>query len=133
MASRPRRTGSPHRVGFNRARKLAEALPGVEESTAWGSPSLKVRGNWFAVVPTNRSAEPNSLAVRVDFPTRDELIAAAPDIYYIKEHYVNYPTVLVRLARIGDDALEDLLRMAWELAGRAQKRGRGGPRPAKNV
>jgi hypothetical protein len=38
--------------------------------------------------PANRSAEPASLVVRVDFDDRAELLAAAPDVYYVTDHYV---------------------------------------------
>ena len=40
-------------------------------------------------------------------------MAASPDVYYLTDHYVNYPVVLVRLSRIHPDALRDLLGMAW--------------------
>jgi len=96
---------------FDTIRQIGLALPGVEEGTAYGSPALKVRGKMFAVIPTNKSAEPNSLAVRIDFAQRDELIAAEPETYYLKDHYVNYAVVLVRLARVHQDALRDLLVM----------------------
>jgi hypothetical protein len=62
-------------------------------------------------IPVDKSAEPCSLAVRIDFDHRAELIAAAPDVYYLTDHYVNYPTVLLRLSRIELDALKDLLGM----------------------
>jgi len=75
-------------------------LPGAEVGTAWRSPALLIRGRMFAVIPTHRSAEPRSLAVRVPFADRDELLAADPATYYIKEHYVSYPCVLVRLDRV---------------------------------
>lgn len=104
------------KIDFDTVRKICFRLPDVEESKAWGSPALKVRGQWLAVIPTHKSAEPNSLAVRVDFERRAELLESAPDVYYLKEHYANYPVVLVRLARIGRDALEGLLRMAWQVA-----------------
>ena len=100
-------------MDFNTVWEIGLRLPGVEESTAWGSPALKVRGKWLAIVPTHRSAEPNSVAVRVDFERRAELLEHAPNVYYLKEHYENFPTVLVRLSRIGRDALEGILRMAW--------------------
>ena len=103
------------KIDFDTVRKIALRLPGVEESTAWGSPALKVRGQYLAVIPTHKSAEPNSLAVRVDFEQRTELLESAPEIYYLKDHYQNYPVVLVRLARIRRDALEGLLRMAWRV------------------
>ncbi len=59
------------------------------------------------------SAEPDSVAVRIDFARRAELMAAAPDVYYLTDHYVNYPVVLVRLSRIHSDGLRDLLGVAW--------------------
>jgi hypothetical protein len=98
---------------FDTVRKLALGLTGVEQSTMYGSPALKVRGELLACIAINKSAEPNSLAVRIDFDSRDELIANAPDLYYLTEHYVTYPVVLVRLSRIRQDALRDLLSMAW--------------------
>ncbi|PYT66534.1 MAG: hypothetical protein DMG41_37080 [Acidobacteria bacterium] len=103
------------KIDFDTVRKIALRLPDVEESSAWGSSALKVRGQWLAVIPTHKSAESNSLAVRVDFEQRTELLESAPDIYYLKDHYQNYPVVLVRLARISRDALEGLLRMAWQV------------------
>ncbi len=36
------------------------------------------------------------------------------DVYYVTDHYLNYPSVLVRLARIHPDALRDLVGMAWQ-------------------
>jgi hypothetical protein len=96
-------------------------LPGVEEGTSYGAPSLKVRGRMFACRPTHRSAEPNSLAVRVDFDQREELMAADPDTYYLKDHYVNYPCVLVRLSRVHQDALRDLLLMAWRFVSASKR------------
>jgi hypothetical protein len=101
------------KISFETAREIASRYPGVEESTAYGSPALKVRGKRLAVVPTHPSAEPGSLGIAVDFERRAELLETAPDVYYAPEHYRNYPIVLVRLARIDRDVLEGLLRMAW--------------------
>jgi hypothetical protein len=70
---------------------------------------LKVRGKLLACVPTHRSAEPNSLVVRVGFDDRAELLAAAPDIHYVTDHYLGYSAVLVRLSRVTPDVLRDLL------------------------
>jgi hypothetical protein len=100
-------------VSFDTVRELGLALPDVEEGTTYGSPALKVRGKMFACLAVHRSADPGSLAIRLDFDQRDELIAAEPKTYYLTDHYVNYPVVLVRLARVRQDALRDLLLMAW--------------------
>src|SRR6201993_3951685 len=99
-------------ITFDTVRKIGLALPGVEESTAYGSPALKIRGKLLACVPTHRSAEQGSLAVRVGFDDRAELLAADPDVYYVTDHYLNYTAVLVRLSRVTPDVLRDLLGMA---------------------
>jgi hypothetical protein len=99
-------------ITFHTVRALALQLPGAEPGTAYGSPALKVNGKIFACVAVNRSVEPETLAVWVPHDQRDDLLAEAPDVYYLTDHYVDYPIVLVRLARIRRDALEDLLRLA---------------------
>jgi hypothetical protein len=113
-------------TSFARVTALGRSLADVEEGTAWGTRALKTSGQMFACIPTHKSAEPDSLAVRIDFDQRDDLISADPKTYYVKDHYVNYPCVLVRLANIPDDALRDLLRMAHEFVRRRAKRS---PKP----
>ena len=98
---------------FDAVRRIGLRLPDVEEGTMYGSPALKVRGNLLACLAVHKSAEPDTLAVRIDFGERDELIDADPKTYYLTAHYVDYPVVLVRLARIRTDALSDLLSAAW--------------------
>src|SRR5262245_31378051 len=104
------------KIDFDTVRKIGLQLPDVEESTTYGSPALKVRGKLMTCIPTHKSAEPDSLAICVDFDQRAELLEAEPDVYYLKDHYVNYPVVLVRLSRIHPDALKDLLGTAWKFA-----------------
>ena len=99
-------------IDFDTVRKIGLALPGVEESTAYGFPALKVQGKLLACVPANRSAETGSVVVRVSFDDRAELLAAAPDVYYVTDHYADYSAVLVRLSRVTPDMLRDLLGMA---------------------
>jgi hypothetical protein len=79
----------------------------------YGAPALKVRGKLLACLASHKSAEPGSLVVRIDFEDRDALIADDPRVYYVKPHYQDYPSVLVRLALIDRDALRDLLQSAW--------------------
>lgn len=105
-------------IDFEIVRNIGLALPGVEESTAYGSPALKLRGKLMACVPANRQAEPASLLVCVDFDDRAELLAAAPDVYYLTDHYRDYKGVLVRLSRISPDVLRDLLGMAYKFVTR---------------
>ena len=109
-------------TGFDLVRKMGLALPEVEEGTAYGSPALNVRGKMFACLAIHRSAEPNTLVVRIDIDQRDELIAEEPKAYYLTDHYVSYPCVLVRLTRIRQDALRDLLLMGWRFMSTKNRR-----------
>lgn len=101
------------RDDFELVRKLGLELPEVEEGTMYGAPALKIRGKLLACMASHKSAEPGSLVVRIDFDDRDALIADDPAVYYVKPHYLEYPSVLVRLALIEPEALRDLLRSAW--------------------
>jgi hypothetical protein len=100
-------------LNFDTARKLGLALPDVVDGTAYGAPALKLGGKLLACVPTNKSAEANSIAVRIDLEHRAELLRQHPDIYYITDHYAPYPIVLVRLSRITRTDLTELLRDAY--------------------
>jgi hypothetical protein len=111
-----------NKIDFDTVRKIGLALPDVEQSTTYRSPALKVRGKLLACIAIHKSAEPDSLAVSIDFDRRAELLAEAPDVYYLTDHYVNYPFVLVRLSRIHRDALRDLLGQAWRIVTAKTKR-----------
>ena len=97
------------RSPFALVEAIGRTLPDVEVTTTWGKPTLKVRGTMFACIASHKSAEPDSLVVRMDIADRDALIEDDPDTYYLKEHYVGYPCVLVRLGRVAPDALRDLV------------------------
>ena len=112
------------KIDFDTVRRIALEWPDVEESTAYGSPVLKIRGKLMAGIATNKSAEPGSLGVWIDFDQRGELLSGAPDVYYLTDHYVNYPIVLVRLSRIQEDALRDLLRASWRFVNASAPAGK---------
>jgi hypothetical protein len=114
--------------GFDLVRKFGKSLPDVEESTMFGTPALKVRGKMFACIASHKSAEPGTLVVRMDFDQRDELIATDPSTYYLTDHYVGYSTVLVRLSRVHQDALGDLLLSAWRFISASSRRRARNPR-----
>lgn len=109
-------------MNFKAIEALVKDLPRVERGTSWGAAALKVDGQMFACVPTNKAAEPNSLAVRLDFADRDAMIEDDPDTFYLKPHYVDYPCVLVRLERIHKDALRDLLHAAYTYVANKKQR-----------
>src|SRR5690349_10569126 len=78
-------------ITFATARELACALPGVEESTSYGTPALKVKGKLFARL----KEDGETLVVKVDREARDALVAARPNIFFVTDHYRPYPYMLV--------------------------------------
>lgn len=109
-------------IDFDTVRKIALELPDVEESVFYRARALKVKGKLLACIPVHSSAEPGSLAVRICVEDRSHLLAEAPDVYYVTDHYVPYPMVLVRLSRVTPELLRDLLRMSHKFVTARPKR-----------
>ena len=99
-------------IDFETIVALALRMAGVELGTAFGNRALKANGRLLACMATNKSAEPHSLCVRLSIPERDELVQSDPSVYYLTPHYTAWPCIVVRLARVHVDALNDLLRMS---------------------
>jgi hypothetical protein len=114
----------PRGYAFKTVESVGRTLPDVEVTTTWGKPTLKVGGKMFVCIASHKSAEPNTLVVMMDFADRDALIEDDPDTYYLKDHYLNYPCVLVRLSRVRADALRDLVTGAYRFM-TAKKKSRG--------
>src|SRR5260370_15998243 len=98
-----------NKIDFDTVRKMGMALPGVAESTMYGSPALKIGKRLLACIAINKSAEPGSLAVRIPFDHPEGLLATPPDAYYLTDPYVHYPVWPVRMSPIHPHALPDLL------------------------
>ena len=109
---------------FEAVEAVGRTLPDVELTTSWGQPALKVRRKMVACLASHKSAEPNTLVVRMDFADRDALIDEDPGTYYLTEHYVDYPCVLVRLSRVRADALRDLITGAHRFVSAKVRRKR---------
>ena len=85
-------------------------FPGVEESTSYGTPSLKVRGKFMCRLRTN----PDALVVRViDVADQEALLKGDPDVFFITPHYDGWPGVLVRLEKVDPVQLAELVEDAW--------------------
>lgn len=98
-------------VTFETVREAARALPGIEESTSYGTPALKVRGKLFARL--HQSGE--CFVLRVDLKDRDALLRSEPAVFYLTDHYVDYPWVLVRFLTVDPAALPEMIERAWRL------------------
>jgi hypothetical protein len=99
-------------AGFERVCKIAMKFPGMEVSTSYGTPALKVKGKFMARL---RSEAEGGLAIRCDFVDRQMLLAAAPEVFFLTDHYRDYPMILVRLDEVRADALPDLIERAWRM------------------
>jgi hypothetical protein len=99
-------------VTWGTVRQLALALPGAEEGTSYGTPACKVGGKLFARL----HQDDVSLVIKVDFEEREILMEADPETFYITDHYLDYPWMLVRLSTVRMDQLRDLLRQSWRRA-----------------
>lgn len=97
---------------------MALALDKVEEATSYGTPAFKVGGAMIARLRDDIGA----LVVRMSIEDRQELIAADPETYFLTDHYLEYPYILVNLARAEPDAMRDLLKGAWKSASAQKKR-----------
>ena len=102
---------------FDTVKDVGLTLPDVTAATRYdGSPVLRVDGVFVAGLASHRSAEPDTLVVRIGIDERQSLLEEAPETYYVTDYYRPHPVVLVRLSRIDRDALRDLLAMSRRLA-----------------
>jgi hypothetical protein len=97
---------------YERVLAMALELPGVEESTSYGTPSLKVKGKFISRLRTEAEG---ALALRCDFLDRQILLQASPGTFFVTDHYLNYPMILVRLDKVRRGELKDLIVRAWRM------------------
>ncbi|MCO5144145.1 MAG: MmcQ/YjbR family DNA-binding protein [Oligoflexia bacterium] len=97
---------------FSEVSEIALAMNDVEEGTSYGTPAFKTNGILFV----RYRPELESIVVAMDFDERESAIAEAPETYYLTDHYLNYPWILVRLTSIKKTGLRDLLFNAKKFA-----------------
>ena len=90
-------------------RRLALALPGIEEGFNMGSVVFKVRGKVLARLLGAGEA----MLTGVGFDEREMLLAARPEVFHITAHYKDYPAVIARLAPWEAGACADFLERRW--------------------
>ena len=96
-------------ASFDHVRALGKALPGTEEGTSYGTAALKVKGKLFARIWEDGT----TLVLKTSFEDRDFLMRADPAVFYITDHYRDYPWILVRLKKVKRGQLRELLEVAW--------------------
>ena len=112
-------------------RRIALALPETSERAAYGSAAWRVRDKLFVWERPLRKKELDELGAAApdgpilgarveDLVAKEALLADEPELYFTTAHFDGYPSVLVRLERIGEDDLRELIAEAW--LSRAPKR-----------
>lgn len=91
---------------------IAKRYPEVEETTSWRTPSLKVKGKFFARLRTEAEG---GLAIVCDPSEKAALLASGDAAYYTTPHYEGYAMILVDLARVEPERLAELVEDAWHL------------------
>lgn len=92
-------------------RGICLQLPQVTERLSWGRPA------WFARSLMARMWQDD--VVTVKSLERDVLAGADPDVFFWTAHHERSPhLVLVRLGRVADDELVELLNESYRLANR---------------
>ena len=111
---------------WEEAVEFALSLPGVELSTSYGKPAVKVASNGRPFLYTSHEAE-TSFGVAIDLDSVEMLKATEPETYWQTPHYEGWPAVLVRYAGRDEDRVRDVIRRSrdWTAAlpkARARKR-----------
>jgi hypothetical protein len=106
-------------------RRLCLALPEVVETSRGGDHvSFEVAGGkglvWTFMLRVHpkkaRIPDPTAVAVRCPIERREMLAEAAPDRFFLDDHYRGYPAALVRITAIAEDEFAGLLHDAWRLS-----------------
>jgi len=106
-----KRTKGPRDL-FDLAVEAAEGLPGVDVGTSYGTRALLVKGKFLA-----RFREDNeSLVIKVHMVERDHMLQTDPQVFFITDHYKDYPSVLIHLSKVKRGVLRELIEQAWRRA-----------------
>ena len=106
-------------------RRIALQLPGTREGKDRFAFSVENKGKqkgfawvWVERVDPRKPRVPRAdvLAVRVrDQAEKAALLAGDPERFFTEPHYNGFPAILVRIAAIDVDELQELLIDAWRL------------------
>ena len=99
---------------FARIKALARRFPGIEESTSYGTPALKV-GKKLILRLHQREDAIVLLLSTVD--EQQALMAQDPMTFYITDHYAGYAAVLVR-PTVDESTFATLLESGWRRVAR---------------
>jgi hypothetical protein len=88
------------------ARKIALSFEGATEGPYFGKPAIFVAEKFLTRVHTKEDAMVLAIG---SMEMRDVMLEAEPGLFYITDHYKNFPYLLARLSRLNKTTLKDLL------------------------
>jgi len=88
------------------ARKIMLAIPGTDERLWFNQPSVFIHDRFLA--KTHHKEDAVTLQVG-SMEMRDMMLEAEPKLFYITDHYRNFPFVLARLAALDRKTLKAML------------------------
>ena len=100
---------------------LTSTFPETEESTSYGTPSVKVKGKLIGRLRTEASGD-GALALRCSLDDKQALVEGDDPAFFTTPHYDGYGYVLVDLDRVDEAELFELLTDAWLLVAPARVR-----------
>lgn len=106
-------------------------LPEVEEATSYGRPALKVKGKGICFWNN-----PEDVVFQLENVDEQQfLLETQPDVYYITDHYIGWPSIRARLKKLTAAECELRLKRAWLLKApkAVQKKYAGDPSLALNA
>ncbi len=102
---------------FEPIRNIALGFPGTEESTSYGTPSIKVNGKFMCRLHDNGEFIP----IRLGFELRDEYLDRFPEIFHLPDHYRSYPYICMWVHTCPQKLLKEIVELSWrELATKKQ-------------
>jgi hypothetical protein len=111
-------------AGWDDVRRLALALPETSERLSRDRCQWRVKDKLFVWERPLRPKEIEALGAaapggpilgaRVEhLGAKEALLADDPKVFFTTPHFDGYPAILVRLERIADDELEEVVTEAW--------------------
>lgn len=88
------------------ARRIMLAIPGTDERLWFREPSVFIHDRFLA--KTHKKEDAVTLQV-ASMEMRDMMLEAEPKLFYITDHYRNFPFVLIRLKALTARVLKDIL------------------------
>ena len=76
-----------------------------------------MRGKFLARLRTEAEG---GLAIRCDLVDRHMLMQAAPEVFYVTEHYADHPMILIDLLNVRWDAMPEIVEKAWRMVAPAR-------------